>query len=190
MPRLTAPETYRGIHGSKRGPALSACSLRDVAARRRPAGYRQVRSRVKSPRAAGACHPCPGTRHDVPRVRCGRGDAGLPSPRRCSRLTSARGVGRADAATEAPGNRPVHVEHDDIELLKPLSTPEFLNRNMTPQRAYQERLGGPTRDVQDYPSFYELLIHPSPFVGCSLYVLPGKRLVIQTFDISRNRESN
>jgi hypothetical protein len=35
-----------------------------------------------------------------------------------------------------------------------------INKNMTPQRTYQERLGGSTRDVQDYPSCYELLMNP------------------------------
>nr|MDO8083525.1 hypothetical protein [Candidatus Sigynarchaeum springense] len=97
MPKLTAPGHYRGARGSKRGPAPSACGLGDVAARRRSAGYRPSRSRAAVPRAAKAWCPCPGTRHDVPLARCCRGDAELRSPRRRSRLTSARVAGRAGA---------------------------------------------------------------------------------------------
>jgi len=139
MPRLTAPETYRGTRGSKREPALSAYGLRDCAARRHTAGYRQARSRVIWSRAAQARVPCPGTRHDVPQVCCDGSDVEPAGPRRCSRLTSARGDRRARAAIEAPGNRPVHVENDDHGSYKPPSTTEFLIEMFIPQHPRRAR---------------------------------------------------
>jgi len=160
MPRLNAPGTHRGTGGPKRGPSPSACNLGDVAARRRSAGHRESRSRATWSHAARAWSPCPGARHDVPLVRCGRGDAGLPSPRRRSRLTSTRGVGRADAADEAAGNKPVHAERGDPALFKPRRTAEFLSTGLTAQRQRREprrRLAG---DVQDCQGFSELYMNP------------------------------
>ncbi len=127
MPKLIAPGSYRGARGSKREPSLSACSLGDIAARRCSAGYRPSRSREAVPRAARAWCPCPGTRHDVPLARCCRGDAGLPSPRRRSRLTSARVAGRAGAAIQAPDALPVHAGRDDLVPYKQRDPAEFLN---------------------------------------------------------------
>ncbi len=156
MPRLIAPKTCRGACGSKRGPSPSAYSLGDVAARRRSAGYRQSRSRAAKPHAARAWCPCPGTRHDVPLARCDRGDAGLASPRRRSRLTSARVARRAGTEIDATGDRPIHAEHDDPVLYKPLKTAEFLNVSLTTQSEHREPRWKPVCDVQDCLSFNEL----------------------------------
>ncbi len=156
MPRLIAPKTCRGTRGLKREPSPLAYSLGDVAARRRSAGYRQSRSRAAMPHAARACCPCPGTRHDVPLARCCHGDTGLPSPRRRSRLTSARVAGRAVAGIDAPGDRPVHTEHDIPVLYKPLKTVEFLNGSLTTQSEHREPRWKPVRDVQDCLNLNEL----------------------------------
>ncbi len=171
MPRLSAPKSCWGDHGSKRGPSPSACSLGDVAARRRSAGYRTSRSRAAVPRAARAWCPCPGTRHDVPLARCCRGDAGLPSPRRRSRLTSTRVAGRAGAGIDAPGDRPVHTEYDDPALYKPPKTAGFLNKAVARRREHREPRWKPVLGAQDCPSFDVLLINslsPSiPMRSCS-----------------------
>ena len=137
MPKLIAPKTCRGARGSKRGPAPSAYSLGDVVARRRSAGYRPSRSRAAVPRAARAWYPCPGTRHDVPLARCYRGDAELASPRRRSRLTSARVAGRAVAAGNAAGDRPVHAGHDDPVTYKAVGSAEYLDDGLAAQRQHR-----------------------------------------------------
>ena len=127
MPRLAAPETYRGFCGSKRGPALSAYSLRDIAIRLRTAGYRQARTRAKLPRAAGACHPCPGTRHDVLQVRCSRGDAVPVGPRRCQCFTSNRGGARCSTRARDARCPSRSGERAASYLYKQPTPCEFLN---------------------------------------------------------------
>ncbi len=164
MPRLTAPKTCRGARGSKRGPAPSACSLGDVAARRRSAGYRTARSRAAVPRAADAWCPCPGTRHDVPPALCDRGDAGLASPRRRSRLTPARGVGRADATIHAPTYSSDHAEYIVPLIYKQSKTTELLKEDPASQRWHREPRWKPVLDVQVCPFFDVLLINPSFFL--------------------------
>jgi hypothetical protein len=96
---ITSPGGMPGLFGPERGPSPLACSLGDVAARRRPAGYRQARARATWSRAAGACHPCPGTRPRVPRGYFSRSDAEPVGPRRCPNFTSIRGGSRGDACT-------------------------------------------------------------------------------------------
>ena len=107
---IKSPGGVPGLFGPERGLSPSAYSFGDGVARRWSAGCRQARSRAKGQRAAQAWCPCPGTRHDVSRVSRGRDGAGLPSPRRRSRLTSTRGIGRANASIEAPGKPTVHLE--------------------------------------------------------------------------------
>ncbi|MBN2154056.1 MAG: hypothetical protein JW839_21545, partial [Candidatus Lokiarchaeota archaeon] len=51
----------------------------------------------------------------------------LHSPRRRSRLTSARVAGRAVAAGDAAGDRPVHTGTDDPAIYKAAGSAEFLN---------------------------------------------------------------
>jgi hypothetical protein len=168
MPRMTDYEPwklYPGVFRPEREPSPSAYSLGDVAARQRPAGYRDARSRATWLHAVSAWCPCPGTRHVVPLVCCGRGDAEPAGPRRCQYFTSDRGVERGDKRDRGARFPSRPVGRSASVLFKQPNPSESLNIRIAAQRGRWSSRWWLLVDVHICLDFYELLINPRPILG-------------------------